>query len=86
VLIAGHVAADTRFMSEANFEEVRAVLAELEAAETRLSAQRRALHQQIDFGYASEATRQREREISDERRELHRRIDALRALLGTHVA
>jgi hypothetical protein len=47
-----------------------------------VSAERRRLHQQIDFGYATETTRAREREVSDERHELHRRIDELRGLLG----
>jgi len=69
-------------MDEASLDDVRAELARLEEAETRVSAQRRHLHQQIDFGYASDETRAREREISDERRELHRRIDELRELLG----
>jgi hypothetical protein len=57
-------------------------LAALEAEEARVSAERRRLHQQIDFGYGSETTRAREQEISNHRRELHRRIDLLRELLG----
>ena len=44
--------------------------------------ERRRLHQQIDFGYASETTRAREQEVSNHRREWHRRIDVLRELLG----
>lgn len=47
-----------------------------------MSAQRRHLHQQIDFGYATDEARAREREVSDHRRELHRRIDELRERLG----
>ena len=63
-------------------EDLREELVRLEAEEKQLSAQRRFLHQQIDFGYASDQTRAREREVSDERRRLHRQIDALRAILG----
>ena len=63
-------------------DELRAALASLKAAEAKLSAERRHLHNQIDYGYAKEATHARERELSDERRELHQRIDALRELLG----
>jgi hypothetical protein len=70
-------------MDDKSLDELREELASLEAAEALISAKRRHLHQQIDFGFASEETRAREREISDERRQLHRRIDALRELLGT---
>jgi hypothetical protein len=69
-------------MEEANFGDLRAELAALEAVEARVSAERRHLHRQIDFGYASETARARERELSGHRRELHRRIDALRERLG----
>jgi septal ring factor EnvC (AmiA/AmiB activator) len=69
-------------MDESNLDDLRKELASLEATEARISAERRRLHEQIDFGYASEATRAREREVSDERRELHKRIDELRELLG----
>ena len=69
-------------MEEASLNEFRAELAQLEAEEKLLSAKRRHLHQQIDFGFASEETRDLEREISDERRRVHRRIDSLRELLG----
>jgi hypothetical protein len=65
-----------------NLDEVRNELARLEAEEAQVSAQRRHLHHQIDFGYASDATRAREREISDQRRDLHVRIDELRKVLG----
>lgn len=74
--------ADTRLVDEGRLDDLRKELASLEATEARISAERRRLHEQIDFGYASEATRAREREVSDERRELHRRIDELRELLG----
>jgi hypothetical protein len=65
--------------------ELREELAALEAEEARVSAERRHLHRQIDFGFASDATRAREREISDQRRQLHRRIDKIRELLGLPV-
>ncbi|HKU56057.1 MAG TPA: hypothetical protein VJP41_03450 [Gaiellaceae bacterium] len=70
-------------MDEASLDELRAELARLEEEEARVSAQRRHLHQQIDFGYATDEARVLEREVSDRRRELHRRIDELRERLGT---
>ena len=57
-------------------------LAKLEAAEARLSAERDRLHNQIDFGFETTSTRDREREVSDERRQLHDRIDELKQQLG----
>jgi hypothetical protein len=68
-------------LNEASLDDLRDELATLEAAETRISATRRQLHHQIDFGYATAARRAREREVSDERRQLHQRIDLLRELL-----
>jgi hypothetical protein len=68
-------------MSEAGLDDLRDELARLEAEEAQLSAVRDRLHQQIDFGYGSETTRAREREISDERQDLHKRIDSLRKLV-----
>ena len=56
-------------------------LAKLEAAEARLSAERSRLQDQIDFGFGTETTREREREVSGERRQVHERIDALREQL-----
>jgi hypothetical protein len=76
-----HVPADTRTLDEINIDDLRKELASLEAAESKISAERRQLHNQIDYGYASDATRAREREISDERRRLHQRIDSVRELL-----
>jgi hypothetical protein len=73
-------------MEEHSPDELRKELANLEAAEALISAKRRHLHQQIDFGFASEETRALERELSDERRRLHRQIDALRELLGVERA
>ena len=69
-------------MEPENLDEVRKELARLEDEEALVSAQRRHLHHQIDFGYASDDTRAREREVSDRRYELHRRIDELRERLG----
>ena len=69
-------------MEPENLDEVRKELARLEDEEALVSAQRRHLHHQIDFGYASDETRSREREVSDRRHELHRRIDELRERLG----
>jgi hypothetical protein len=69
-------------MSEARIDDLRRELARLEAEESTLSALRERLQHQIDFGFASETTRAREREVSDERQELHRRIDSIRARLG----
>jgi hypothetical protein len=78
-----YVAADNRAMEEDDLDAVRDELTALEAAEAEVSAERRRLHQRIDFGYSvSESLRAREREVSAERRELHRRIDDLQQLLG----
>jgi len=66
-----------------DLQAFRDELVALEAIEARLSAERRRLHQQIDFGYSeSDAPRAREREVSDQRRAIHRRIDSLQELLG----
>lgn len=69
-------------MDGTELDALREELARLEAEEALVSAQRRHLHQKIDFGYATDEARAMEREISDRRRELHRRIDELRELLG----
>lgn len=66
---------------EPSADDLREELERLER-EALLSAQRRNLHDRIDFGYATdEPTKAREREVSDERRELHERINLLRELL-----
>lgn len=66
-----------------NEAELREELTALEAKEAQVSAERRRLHQQIDFGYSeSELLRVRERQVSDERRALHGRIRELQELLG----
>ena len=69
-------------MAEPNLEDLRSELSELEADEARLSATRKRLQDQIDFGFESGTTREREREVSDERQALHRRIESLRERLG----
>lgn len=65
-------------MEEPSLEELRRELAGLEAEEARLSSLRGRLQHQIDFGFETSSTRDREREVSDERLDLHRRIDALK--------
>ncbi len=74
---------DRSSVGEAGIEELRTELAKLEAAEARLSEARARLHNQIDFGFETATTREREREVSDERRQLQGRIDALKKQLGT---
>ena len=69
-------------MDDVGHDELRAELTRLEAEEAIVSAQRRHLHQKLDFGYATDEAREWEHEISARRRELHRRIDELRELLG----
>ena len=69
-------------MNEEDLDDPREELARLEEEEARVSALRRHLHRQIDYGSATDETRARERKVSNERRELHRRIDALRQDLG----
>jgi hypothetical protein len=69
-------------MEDACLDDLREELAVLEEEEKRISAERRHLHRQMDFGFATETTRAWEQEVSSHRRELHRRIDALRERLG----
>jgi hypothetical protein len=66
---------------EASVDDLRRELSSLEVDEARLSAVRRHLQHQIDFGFESATTREREREVSDERQEIHRRIDSVKELL-----
>jgi len=68
-------------MENLSIDELRAQLAVLEAKAARLSAMRGHLHHQIDFGFETATSREREREVSDERNEVHERIDSLRAAL-----
>ena len=72
-------------MEDAGLDDLRKELAALEDDEKRISAERRHLHRQMDFGFATETTRAREQEVSSRRRELHRRIDALRERFGLPV-
>jgi 50S ribosomal subunit-associated GTPase HflX len=76
------VLADRSVVEEMSPDELRVELAKLEAAEARLSAERDRLHNQIDFGFQTTTTREREREVSGERRRLHDRIDELKKQLG----
>lgn len=85
MLTSEYVSADTRSVEAADLDALRKELATLEAEETRISAQRRHLHRQIDFGFATDETRAHEREISDERKQLHERIDAIREILHLPV-
>ncbi len=78
------MSADTRSLDKIDLDDLRKKLASLEAAETKISAERRRLHDKIDYGFADEATQIREREVSAERRQLHQRIDSLRELLREH--
>jgi chromosome segregation ATPase len=71
-------------MENLSIEDLRGELAALEAQATRLSQMRNHLHHQIDFGFETGTTRDREREVSDERNELHQRIDALKEALRAH--
>ena len=66
---------------ETSVDDISRELSKLEAEEAQLSAARRHLQHQIDFGFESATTREREREVSTERQEVHRRIDSLRELL-----
>ncbi|HJQ48904.1 MAG TPA: hypothetical protein VJ838_00105 [Gaiellaceae bacterium] len=70
-------------MDEANLNDLRKELAVLEAQEERLSAERDRLHHQIDFGFESASTSERELEVSAARRELHQRIDLVRKILDS---
>jgi hypothetical protein len=68
-------------MEDLSTDELRGELADLEAKAALLSQMRSHLQHQIDFGFESSTTREREREVSDERGELHEQIDAIRATL-----
>jgi hypothetical protein len=68
-------------MEELSTDELRGELAVLEARAAQLSLTRSHLQHQIDFGFESSTTREREREVSDERGELHEQIDAIKAAL-----
>jgi uncharacterized protein YlxW (UPF0749 family) len=69
-------------MDRESVDGLRAELAKLVAEEERLSAERKRLHDKIDYGFGTDSTREREREVSDARQALHARIDALRQRIG----
>ena len=50
-----------------SIDDLRGELAALEAKAARLSQMRSHLHHQIDFGFETSTTREREREVSEER-------------------
>jgi hypothetical protein len=68
-------------MDNPSLNDLRGELAALEARAARLSQMRDHLHHQIDFGFETSTTRDREREVSDERNELHEQINSIRELL-----
>jgi hypothetical protein len=68
-------------MEHLSIDDLRGELADLEARAALLSQMRSHLQHQIDFGFETGTTREREREVSDERNELHRRIDTLKETL-----
>jgi regulator of replication initiation timing len=69
-------------MDKTSVDGLRAELAQLVAEEERLSAERDRLHNKIDFGFGTDESRAREREVSDARQDVHRRIDSLRERIG----
>ena len=68
-------------MADPSTDELRSELAALEAKATQLSQKRSHLQRQIDFGFETSSTRERERGVSDERNELHQQIDSLKETL-----
>ena len=68
-------------MEDLSTDELRGELAVLEAKAARLSQMRGHLQHQIDFGFESATTREREREVSVERAELHEQIDSIKEVL-----
>ena len=68
-------------MESISIDDLRGELAVLEAKAVTLSQMRSHLQRQIDFGFETSTTREREREVSDERSELHAQIDSIKATL-----
>jgi len=68
-------------MESISIDDLRGELAVLEAKAVTLSQIRSHLQRQIDFGFETSTTREREREVSDERKELHERIDTIKEAL-----
>jgi hypothetical protein len=69
-------------VDEGTLDDLRKELAVLKAQEERLSAERERLHHQIDFGFESGTTREREQEVSAARRNVHERIEVVRKILS----
>ena len=68
-------------MEDPSIDELRRELSALEAKAAQLSQTRSHLQRQIDFGFETSSSRERERQVSDERNELHQRIDSLKETL-----
>jgi hypothetical protein len=68
-------------MERTSIDDLRGELAALEAKAAQLSLMRNHLQHQIDFGFETSSTREREREVSDQRKELYQRIDSLKETL-----
>ena len=68
-------------MESISIDDLRGELAVLEAKAVTLSQMRSHLQRQIDFGFETSTTREREREVSDERKDLHERIDTIKEAL-----
>jgi hypothetical protein len=81
MLTSIEVSADRGSMATPSVHDLRDEIAALEVRAAQLSQMRNHLQHQIDFGFETSSTREREREISDERRAVHRRIDLLKATL-----
>lgn len=65
-------------MTDAETEDLSALIERLEAEERELSDLRKKLHDRLS-SFPNEVTAQQERELSQQRSELQARIDALRA-------
>lgn len=72
----------TGVMDAASLDDLHQELAVLKAQEKRLSAERERLHHQLDFGFESTTTSEREQEVSAARRELHQRIELVQKILS----
>ena len=68
-------------MESPSIDDLRGELATLEAKAAQLSLMRKHLQHQIDFGFETSSTREREREVSDERNQVHQRINSLKETL-----
>ena len=68
-------------MESPSIDDLRGELAALEARAAQLSLMRNHLQHQIDFGFETSSTREREREVSDERNQVHQRLTSLNETL-----